>query len=224
MDNQQEGQGKKGGDSYQGYDAPGKDTIVQSSSDAVPSPTETSEQRLTTPKPSIQSINETPGDANPALSETISEEKGQTSTADMLRAREAAEEEYLRRADAQVYADQPPDGGRPQEWEEKDSGRPNWPNDRLNEAVESKEITGVEEDFIGMTQGGSLSLAGRADRAEDSAADQASAGESRSGLSSVGHDIEEDIYERQEMHRPVEESEMDRLAPGMLNLPPEDDR
>jgi hypothetical protein len=90
-----------------GYETPGEDTIIKSKSDAVPSPRETSEQRLQPPDSYIGGeVNETPGDANPALDETIGYEKGQTSTADLLRARESAEERIPRAMGKEMYADQ----------------------------------------------------------------------------------------------------------------------
>jgi hypothetical protein len=100
---QKEGQGK----SYRGYDTPGQDRIIDSSSDAVPSPSATSEQRLETPDAFIGGeVNERPGDANPALNETTGYEKGEISTADLLRAREFAEEKRSRDLGTEMYADQ----------------------------------------------------------------------------------------------------------------------
>src|SRR5947209_9019809 len=75
-----------------GYTTPGQDTIIQSGSPAVPSPSKPSEARLQTPRPVIESIGEVPADANPALAETAGFEEGRTTTADLLRARESAEE------------------------------------------------------------------------------------------------------------------------------------
>jgi len=90
-----------------GYETPGEDTVIKSGSDAVPSPSTTSEQRLQPPDSYIGGrVNEPPGDANPALDETIGYEKGQTSTADLLRAREAAEERIPRSMGKEMYADQ----------------------------------------------------------------------------------------------------------------------
>jgi len=90
-----------------GYETPGEDTILKSHSDAVPSPSETSKHRLQAPDSYIGGeVNETPGDSNPALNETIGYESGQTSTADFLRAREAAEERDARAAGKEIYADQ----------------------------------------------------------------------------------------------------------------------
>lgn len=90
-----------------GYETPGEDTLIKSHSDAVPSPTEPSEQRLQPPDSYIGGrVNEPPGDSNPALDETIGYEKGQTSTADLLRARESAEERDARAMGKEMYADQ----------------------------------------------------------------------------------------------------------------------
>jgi hypothetical protein len=100
---QKEGQGK----SYRGYDTPGQDKIIESSSDAVPSPSTTSGQRLETPDAFIGGeVNAAPGSANPALNETTAYEKGETSTADFLRARESAEEQRPRSTGKEMYADQ----------------------------------------------------------------------------------------------------------------------
>jgi len=90
-----------------GYETPGEDTILKSKSDAVPSPSETSRQRMEAPDSYVGGeVNETPGDANPALDETIGYEKGQTSPADLLRARESAEERDARAMGKEIYADQ----------------------------------------------------------------------------------------------------------------------
>jgi hypothetical protein len=90
-----------------GYETPGEDKIIKSKSDAVPSPSATSEQRLQPLDSFIGGrVNEPPGDANPALDETIGYEKGQTSTADLLRAREGAEERVPRSLGKEMYADQ----------------------------------------------------------------------------------------------------------------------
>jgi hypothetical protein len=147
-----------------GYATPGQDRIVQSKSPAVPSPSETSEQRLTTPGSRIQSINEQPGDANPALQETIGEEQGQVSTADMLRARETAEEERLRAAQAQIYQDAGPDEI-DREFSRTDSGQPDFPFKYQEDATpRSIDSPDVQQDFEGMTQGvGSMDLRARAE-------------------------------------------------------------
>src|SRR5688572_19915437 len=108
-------------ESYQGYQTPGEDKVVESTSSAVPSPTQPSEQRLNTPKPVIESIGETPGDSNPALVETVGAAQGQVSTADMLRARETAEEQGLKEAGAQAYADQSQGAALPKEFTQTDS-------------------------------------------------------------------------------------------------------
>src|SRR5690348_847907 len=83
-----------------GYGTPGEDRLISSNDPDVVAPSRTSAQRLTTPPAHLQSINEQPGDANPALQETVAEERGQGSTADLLRARETAEEQRLRDAQA----------------------------------------------------------------------------------------------------------------------------
>src|SRR3954453_17383905 len=111
-----------------GFDTPGRDTIISSTSPAVPSPSKPSNERLTEPDPVIDSIGETPGNANPALPETVEFEQGQLSTADLLRAGEAAEEEPVRaRGDAHPYQDQGL-GDAPDEFDRSDTGRPAWPD------------------------------------------------------------------------------------------------
>ena len=96
--------------SYQGYGTPGDDKILPNTDEAVSSPSVTSRQRMEPPDPYIGGdVNEKPGDANPALNETIGFEQGTASTADLLRARESAEETPTREAGAEMYADQPPD-------------------------------------------------------------------------------------------------------------------
>jgi len=105
MDNQQDQTRDK---SYQGYDTPGEDRIIQSTSEAVPSPSTTSEQRLTTPDAFIGGeVQAKPGSANPAINETKAYDTGEASTADLLRARESAEEEHLRVRGIEMYEDQP---------------------------------------------------------------------------------------------------------------------
>jgi hypothetical protein len=100
-------QSKTQGGSYHGSDTPGDEQIISSSSDAVPSPSETSRPRVDAPDPFIGGdVNEKPGDDNPALNETIGYEEGKTSTADFLRARESAEERMPGAPGNQTYADQ----------------------------------------------------------------------------------------------------------------------
>jgi len=95
------------GGSYRGYDTPGEEQIISSSSEAVPSPSETSRQRMEAPDSFIGGeVNEKPGDDNPALNETIGFEEGKISTADFLRARESAEEQTSGDFDNRMYADQ----------------------------------------------------------------------------------------------------------------------
>src|SRR5215203_3604866 len=70
-----------------------------------------------------------PGSDNPALEETYAEQAGEIPTADLLRARESAEEQIMRAQGAEMYADQSPTA-RPGEQTDSDGGRPNWPADR----------------------------------------------------------------------------------------------
>ena len=220
MNNQQRGQGDSG--EVRGYDTPGQDTIIESTSSAVPSPSRTTEERLPSHKPVLESINETPGDANPAVVETVGAEKGQVSTADMLRVREAAEEQHLREASDVAYQDQGP-GSQPSEFEQSDTGRPNWPHDRQQAPVEYMESPRGDAPLLaGAPEVMAPAMKPRLDWAADRAGTQAAAQESRSGLAPTGVDAEEDIYERREMHKPTEQPDLDRIVPGMVNLPPED--
>lgn len=210
------------GQGFQGYATPGEDAIAQSTSPAVPAPSQTSEERLTTPQDTIQSIGATPGDANPALVETIGAAQGNVSTADLLRAREAAEEQGLRAAQAEAYADQA--SGVASEFEDTDAGRPNWPNDRREESVEYMDSPRADMPLgAGTADKLGIEAKGRVDWTMDRAGTQASAGESRSGLPPVGMNAEEDKYEEREFGRPNEPSEIDQIAPGMVNLPPKDE-
>jgi hypothetical protein len=106
MSNEQN-EGRERDKSRDGYDTPGQDTIIRSNSDAVPSPSTRSEDRVQHPDSYIGGkVNEKPGDANPALDETIGYEEGRTDTADLLRARESAEERIPRTTGKELYADQ----------------------------------------------------------------------------------------------------------------------
>jgi hypothetical protein len=236
MENQQireilvTGQGTSGPPEDKGYDTPGQDTIIQSTSSAVPSPSQTSKDRLQTPKPVIETIGQEPGNANPARDETIGFEQGQMSTADLLRAREFAEEEFARSSGKpQQYQDQGQDQGNlasAQEFEEKDAGRPTpaslMPDDRQQAPLEYMESPRANEPLLsGAPEVLGGNIEGRQDRAVDSASTEASKAESNSGLPSVGFDAEEDIYQRREMQTPSEPSDLNRIAPGMPNVPPD---
>ncbi len=206
-----------------GYHTSGQDTTLQSSSESVSAPSETSEQRLTTPPPAIQAIGEKPGDANPALAETIGAEEGRVSTADLLRARETSEEQPVRGRGLQAYEDQSA-GAQPDEFQNTDSGRPNWPDDRSEEPLEYMESPRANMPLgAGAPDVYDLSFKGRVDAEMDRSATQASANESHSGLSPVGNDAEEDKYEHREFERPEPPSDLDMIAPNMVNLPPEED-
>lgn len=206
-----------------GYHTAGEDTTLQSSGDAVPVPIETSEQRLTDPQPVIQSIGEKPGDANPALAETIGMEQGQVSTADLLLAREVAEEQPVRGRGLESYGDQSA-GAQSDEFQNTDAGRPNWPDDRNVEPAEYVESPRADMPFgTGAPEYFDVNFKGRADAEIDRSVTQASASDSRSGLAPVGADVTEDKYEHREFDRPEPPSDMDLLAPGMVNLAPEDD-
>ncbi len=212
---------------YDGYATPGSDTIIESTSEAIQSPSQTSETRMDAPSSVIESLGETPGDANPALAETVGAQQGETSTADMLMAREGAEEDRLRatgadNADA-MYQDQQR-GVASQEYLDSDSGRPNWPDDRQREPMDYADAPRANVPLgAGSVSGLDPNLKGRVDAAVDRNSTEASYGESRSGLPAVGWDETGDTYERREMDRPTPPSDMDLIAPEMSNLPTEDD-
>jgi len=212
---------------YEGYSTPGQDKIVESRSEAVPSPTETTEQRIDAPDAYIETIRAQPGEANPALGETIGQQEGTASTADLLRAREAAEEQHVRQAGREMYADQAPNT-RPDEWEDADKGRPNWPNDRQEQPVEYMDSPRSDAAYGATGAGGGTGidtqqLDAEVDRLTSYEGSVAGQAEARSGMPQIGAHPDEDIYERREMGRPAEPSEMDMLAHGGVNLPPEDD-
>ena len=92
--------GKDGeqGSTFKAYDSPGEERLRTSNSPAAPIPSKTSDERAQAPDPYLSSLGgATPGSDNPALDHTRNHALGQVSTADLLRAREFAEEEYLRR-------------------------------------------------------------------------------------------------------------------------------
>ncbi len=235
MDNSQkqnlplEGQNPGGPSEGKGYETPGRDLIIESTSDAIQSPTRTSNERLQTPKPVIETIGQTPGAANPALAETTGFEHGQTSTADLLRAREDAEEEFARSAGKpQQYQNQgsaaSTQEAKDQEAGETNTGRPNWPNDQQQAATDSigsphegeSLMTGAPDTF-------GMNIVGRQDETIERERTQASQAEYGSGgLPAVGFDAEEDIYEKREMHNQSEPSDFDRGIPRMSNIPPEE--
>ncbi|HEX8219374.1 MAG TPA: hypothetical protein VF914_09190 [Chloroflexia bacterium] len=206
-----------------GYHTPGQDTTLQSTSEAVPTPDQTSEQRLDDPKPYIEAINATPGEANPALGETVGAEQGTTSTADLLLAREAAEERPVRQEGVRPYQDQS-SGSRPDEFQDGDSGRPNWPDDKQEDPINYMESPRAYMPMgTGATDFYDRSFQGRVDAEVDRSSTEAEKGESRSGLPHVGLDAEEDKYEQREFGRPQPPSDMETFAPGAPNLPPRDD-
>lgn len=209
-----------------GYHTPGQDSTLQSTSEAVPTPGQTSEQRLDDPKPYIEAISATPGEANPALGETLGAEQGSTGTADLLMAREAAEERPVREDGIRGYQDQSA-GSRPEQFQDADSGRPNWPNDKQEEPINYMEAPRpyVPLGTMGGTDFHDMNFRARIDAEVDRSSTEAQKGESRSGLPEVGLDAEEDKYEQREFGRPSPPSEMEMFAPGMPNLPPteEDD-
>ncbi len=143
MDNKQKPEHTEG---FSGYETPGQDDIIKSTSEAVPSPSMRSEDRVQAPSEHIGGrVNETPGDSNPAIAETVGYETGQTNTADLLRAREGAEEQGARERGREMYVDQPdneseannarsssvPIGGDPEDtvYREQEFGRPTEPSE-----------------------------------------------------------------------------------------------
>jgi hypothetical protein len=169
-----------------------------------------------------------PGSDNPALEETYAERAGEISTADLLRVREGAEEQILREQGAEMYADQSPTA-RPDEHRNADAGRPNWPADRDRNPGEYMESPRAQGPLLsGSGAGGgsgadTMQLQGEADALADRAGAEASRGEMRAGVPNPGADTESDIYAEREFGRPTPPSEMDMLAPGMVNLPEDDD-
>lgn len=221
MDNQREDHGSESGAS-RGFNTPGSDQIIESTSEAVPSASRTTEERLPSAKPAIESLRETPGDANPALAETTGFEQGSASTADLLRAREVAEERLPRTAGVEPYQDQGANAA-PQEYEDTDTGRPTWPNDQTQEPMENLDAPRGHMPLGASTGQTDLNLKGRLDAAAEREETLSASDETRSGLSPVLDNVDEAIYEREEMGRPTESSDLDRIAPGMVNLAPEDE-
>jgi hypothetical protein len=206
-----------------GYHTPGQDTTIQSTSEAVPTPDQTSEERLDDPKPYIDAINSTPGEANPALRETVGAQEGTTSTVDLLLARETAEERPVRQEGVRPYQDQS-SGSRPDEFQDADSGRPNWPDDKQEDPINYMESPRPYMPMgTGATDFYDRSFQGRVDAEVDRSSTEAQKGESRSGLPHVGLNAEEDKYEQREFDRPQPPSDMETFAPGAPNLPPRDD-
>jgi hypothetical protein len=211
---------------YKGWENPGDEKIIESNSEAIPSPSRTADERIQAPDGYIEAIKERPGDANPALGETLAHNQGTGSTADMLRAREAAEEQRLREADAHIYADQAPNT-RPDEWEDADKGRPNWPLDRQEQPIEYMDSPRTDAAYGATGAGGGTGidtqqLDAEVDRLTSYEGSVGGQAEARSGMPQIGAHADEDIYERREMGRPSEPSEIDRLAHGMVNLPTEE--
>lgn len=205
-----------------GYSEPGRDEILQSNQPTVPSPKETANQRLTTPDSYIKSINEKPGDANPALNETAGEEQGTMSTADMLRAREGAEEQYMRRAQEQMYQDQPRDTNDAQ-FNRTDTGQPDYPF-KYQETATPQQLDSVElqEDFEGMDQGiGSMDLRARAEAMMDRDGPETVYTDALHGEGPYGQKARELDIEGPEAGGYSVPNEIDEIAPDMKNIPSE---
>lgn len=221
-DNDQNNRGTGPEAGMPGYHTPGQDATLQSTSEAVPTPDSTSEQRLDDPKPYIEAINATPGEANPALEETVGAQQGTASTADLLRAREVSEERPVKQEGIRPYQDQS-SGTRPEQFQDADSGRPNWPDDKQEDPINYIESPRPYMPMgTGATDFYDRSFQGRVDAEVDRSSTEAEKGESRSGLPHVGLDAEEDKYEQREFGRPQPPSDMEMFAPGMPNLPPEE--
>lgn len=216
-----------------GYETPGRDMIIESTSDAIQSPTRTSSERLQTPKPVIETIGQTPGNANPAIAETAGFEHGEMSTADLLRAREDAEEQFARNPNhPQQYQDQgsaaSTQEARDQAAGEMNTGRPTpaslIPNDQQQAPTDyvgsphaGEPLMKTTPEVFGMDSIGRQEATMERERAQASQAEYGSG-----GLPSVGWDAEADAYARREMHTPSEPSDLDSIAPRMTNLPPEE--
>ena len=222
-DNNQNNSGTGPDAGQPGYHTPGQDSMLQSTSDAVTTPDQTSEQRLDDPKPYIEAINATPGEANPALEETVGHEQGSMSTADVLLAREVAEERPVKQEGIAPYQDQS-SGSRPEQYQDADSGRPNWPDDKQEDPINYMESPRPYMPMgTGATDFYDRSFQGRVDAEVDRSSTEAEKGESRSGLPHVGLDAQEDKYEQREFDRPTPPSDLETFAPGAPNLPPRDD-
>jgi hypothetical protein len=210
---------------YKGWETPGQERIIESRSDAVPSPSQTADERIDAPDAYIETINERPGDANPALDETLAHNQGTGSTADMLRARETAEEQNLRQAGGQIYADQ--SGVLPEEWADTDKGRPNFPLDRQEQPIEYTDSPRIESSYGATGAGGgtgvdSQQLEAEVDRMVAHESNEVNKAWSRTGMPQIGANAEEDKYAEREVGRPSPPSEMDMFSHGTPHLPPED--
>jgi hypothetical protein len=213
------------GKSYEGYGMPDTGAVEHSTSPAVPSPRRAGDDHLTTPPSTVEATGEEPGSANPALEETVALSQGQASTADLLRAREAAEEELQRQAGAEapVYTGRP-SSTTPDEFEVKDAGRPEWPHDRERPPVTEMRPPHVDSSYLGGTVGtADPQMVGRIDAQMDVKRSQAAAGESRSGLAPVRDSVRDTgfDYEQHEFDKPAPPSDLDRVAPDMPDIPPE---
>jgi hypothetical protein len=219
------------GESFDAYETGGEDRVLESTSSAVGSPSQPSKERTEAPDPYLSRIGgRTPGSDNPALDATRNFAEGGGSTADMLRERETAEEEHLRRGgDSKGVAPQTigadhVEGLRPDEYQDHDAGRPTWPNDRKDAPLDYMNAPRADMPLgSGTADFYDVHMKGRMDRSVDSASTEASKGESRSGLPATGFSAEEDKYEEREFERPTEMSETEMFAPKMKNIPSGDE-
>jgi hypothetical protein len=169
----------------------------------------------------LQSINEEPGDANPALEETIGEEKGQVSTADLLRTRETAEEARLRGAQAQIYEDESTDETN-RELNRTDSGQPDFPfryqEDATPRSIDSPDI---QEGFVGATGGvGSMNVRARAESMLDRDGSETAYTDALHGEGPFGRRAQELDAEGPEMTNTFVPGD-DEVLDGMKNIPDE---
>lgn len=203
-----------------GYQTPGEDRLLQSNSPAVPSPSRPSEDKLTTPRPYLRSIDEQPADANPALPQTVAEGQGQANTADLLRARETAEEQYLRDAQAHIYQDSGPDAINPR-FSSTDTGQPDVPFQHQEDATtESIDSVDVQQDFQSMSGGvGGMNLRARAEAMMDRDGPETAYTDAMSGQGPFGRKADElDISGPETTHKFVPN---DSEIPPMKNIPDE---
>lgn len=203
-----------------GYQTPGGDALLNSNDPDIVPPTRTSAERLTTPKPLIEKISERPADANPALNETRAAEQGEMSTADFLRARETAEEQYLRDAQAHIYQDAGPDAINPR-FSETDTGEPDSPyNYQENATGRSIDSPDVQQDFESLAEGvGGLNLRARAEAMLDRDGPETAYTDAMRGQGPVGGNADElDTSGPQMTHGFVPN---DAITTEMKNIPDE---
>jgi hypothetical protein len=116
------------------------------------------------------------------------------------------------------------EGLRPDEYQDRDAGRPNFPADRQDSPIDYLNAPRADMPLgSGTADTLDLTMKPRMDAAMDRSGTQASAQESRSGMPPVGMNAEEDKYEQREFERPAPVSETEMMAPKMKNIPSEDE-